>query len=525
MKKRIKALPSIVNEYGCRPPDREAEVVEQMRLANRYRNSLCEIELHRREACNAVVHVEELAAMKLDIEQADARIKEIFTARKARNAKLRRKTALTAEEKSEVTALKERLKSMGEAYKLRKKEAYGSAENKIALDAINEAAHASIIEARRIASHDWGLYWGTYTLTEAACMSFRIGAPPRFRGFRGDGQIGAQIQSNASTRVTTEDIAEFGECLQFRIAKTDKRHANVSILMGGENPQKRISANNPARYATVRATIHRPLPEGAHVSWVRLVRRKIGTNFKWFVQFILARAEGWGKPHGEGRLGIDDMPEPMADGSIRVARWVGHDGDSGELRLPADLVRSASHKTELQSLHDEKTNVAKAALLAWYKAVDRETLPAWFVEATKTLPAWRGASRFAGLIIKWRDNRFPGDEGIFETMEAYRKQAKHLWNWACHEHAKALRRRSDLYRNTARALARKYGSAAVAARKTPVVRAEHERLAATASFRSALEHGGLSVVVISAGAESAPDLLRGLECEEKARDLSTEAAQ
>ena len=158
----------------------------------------------------------------------------------------------------------------------------------------------------------------------------------------------------------------------------------------------------------------------------------------------------------------------MADGTMRICRWEGEDGDSGELRLPADWMSAMKHVASLQSLHDEKTNVAKGRL-AWVKAgaTKESAFPEWWNETARTLPAWRGAARFAGLVLKWRDNRFAGDEEMFAAMEAYRLKAKHLWNWACHEKAKAIRRRTDMYRAFARALARKYGTIAVRRRSAP----------------------------------------------------------
>jgi len=536
-KTRAKALPSIVYQYGCKPPDNQAAVIEQMRLANRYRNRLVEIELARRASADAIVHADELAAQRAEIQTLDERLAELFADRRRRNSEKRRKTAFTPEEKAEVAAIKEQLTPLRKAYREAKLAAYGSPANKIALAAAETASKAAAKEARRIATSEWGLYWGTYTAVEASATKFRKGVPPRFRGFRGDGQVAAQIQSNADTRLTTEEISECGGDSHFRILRIDKKHASVSILIGGADPCKRISPSNPPVYATVRATLHRPLPDGAHVSWVRLVRKKIGTSFKWFVQFILARAEGWKKPAGDGVVGIDDRFDELADGSIRIAKWHGGDGDSGELVLPADLVAKMRHKPAIQSVHDEKTEIAKKALLAWIKATKElgeasgkkpeEIFPDWWNEATKTIHAWRGASRFAGLIAKWRDNRFDGDAGIFQQMEDYRKDAKHLFNWYSHETTKALGRRKDLYRNWARMLARKYGTVGVRTKKTAPLTDVVARFAAIADFRATLKQGGLELIELPAGEgdDPAEAILRGVQCAKKEGDLSHVAAQ
>jgi len=460
-KTRSKALPTIVYTYGCKPPENAEAVMHQMRLANRYRNRLCEIELARRAACNEIVRDDRLSELEQQLAGIDAAIQEIADGRAARNQKLRKKTTLTRDERERMTALREQARPLREEFKARKKERYQSEETQSALSAANEASHAEIREARRVASKEWGLYWGTYLAVEAAAGSFRSGPPPRFRGFRGDGMVVVQIQPRGGERLTAENIAEHGGNGLIRIDPVDRRHAWISIKIGTQDPAKRACQSNPAVYARVRATVHRPLPPGCHITWARLCCRKIGPNSKWSVQLLLANSEGFAKSRGDGNVAIREDVVSRDNGDIRVATWSGSDAAAGELVLPAKIASALDKSSELQGLRDDKCNIAKAGLVAWIKATKEAelvALPDWFTEETKTIHAWKSQRSLAMLAIRWRGERFDGDAGIFDNIEAWRKQDRHLYAWQSHGRAKAMRARTDLYRNFARTLAKRYGS-------------------------------------------------------------------
>jgi len=523
MPKRMKAAPTIVYEYGCKPPDIEARVIDQMRLAHRYRNTLCEIELWRRGEAAKIIHIDELEALRQAAESLDASVKQIYDDRAKRNAGKRRKTAFTAEEKASLETLRPQLRDVRREYVARKKTAFADMGNRAALAAIDAEANEKV-KAARAAIRAVGLYWGSYALIEQAAQKFRQGAPPRFRGFRGEGQIAVQVQTTLETRLTSEKIAVTGGDTHFAIEmEDDERHAKVGILVGGDNPCLPISRNNPHVYATVRAVIHRPLPPGCYVSWVRLCRRKIGTHFKWRLQFTLANPAGWSKPLADGTIGLDDRFEPLADGSMRIARWEGSDGDGGELRLPAELLAALRHKAPIQAIHDRHTEAAKSELIGWVKSQAEEfAWPDWWTETTKTLGLWRGAARLCGLIGKWRQNRFAGDAEIFGRMEACRKKARHLFDWLSHERTRALGRRLHLYRNFAADLAKKYGTAGVRKFTAAAILGEDARFAARSTLREILRQRGLRLVELPAGEgdDSVAEILREVQCQKNTPEPS-----
>lgn len=94
-----------------------------------------------------------------------------------------------------------------------------------------------------------------------------------------------------------------------------------------------------------------------------------------------------------------------------------------------------------------------AELRTW-RAANVAILPEWFRDATATLHAWRAAGKLAALTIRWRGERFPGDESAFAAAEAWRKQDKHLLEWEANQRENVLNARKNLYREWARTVAR-----------------------------------------------------------------------
>jgi transposase len=69
-----------------------------------------------------------------------------------------------------------------------------------------------------------------------------------------------------------------------------------------------------------------------------------------------------------------------------------------------------------------------------------------------------GSARLAALVVRWHDLRWEKDSEIYEALEAWRKQDKHLWTWQENQREKSLRRRRDAYRVAAHELAGRFGT-------------------------------------------------------------------
>lgn len=433
------SLPSCIYSYGAKAPTINAELVNaQMSAAHKYGNKLVEIELQRREATNALVRrlSPDLEAAEQAVADLDQRIKAVQAAIRLTNQSARKKGKGTPEQRAEIKELRTKRKEAAGRRKEAKALAYESLEAKAELGTINQATGQTMRDARAESE----IYWGTYLQVEQAAGKNRSGPPPRFRRWTGDGKLAVQIQGG----MTAED-AFAGKDKRF-ILEGDSKYAQAWIRIGSEGRQ-------PV-WAVVPVLMHRPIPDDCLIKWVYLIRRRVEAHHKWQLCLVLSRAGGWQKPDlaRSGNVGID-FGWRLLDHGLRVAYWAGDDGQSGELVLPIRDVGRWQKADDLQSIRDERFNLALTSFREWLRAHE---LPDWLAERTKSVGQWRAQARLAALVIHWRGERFAGDEEIFAQIEAWRKKDKHLWTWEVNQRRKAVAWRVDLYRNFAATLSRQY---------------------------------------------------------------------
>lgn len=304
------------------------------------------------------------------------------------------------------------------------------------LGLIRAMAHDAGITAR--AARD--CYWGTGGLVEDAVTAAVRERSARFRRWDGSGTIGVQLHGV----VEVADVLA-GNDTRVRLDSTH-RYPLLSIRVGSDEAKAPI-------WATFSLKLDRPLP-AARVRYVRVHRRRIGTQHKWSVQFVLD-GEHLGSPVPAPELGTVgiDIGWRAIDGEIRVAVAVDAAGAVSECRIPQRLRLRAKKVEDLRSIRDKRTDAAMAELRAW-RAANAATLPDWFREATETLHAWRAAGKLAALTIRWRTNRWDGDAIAFGAAEAWRKQDKHLLEWEANQRESVINCRKDLFRCWAKQIAR-----------------------------------------------------------------------
>ena len=465
---RPKALPTLVYRYGCSPPLEELDAVQdQWFYANRYRNQLVEIELRRRTASEAIIgeSSEQLADVNAKINDLTGQIAALVTEKKQRNSAARRRSR-HEDLNRQITSLKQSRKVLYQQRKELRLDQYASPENAASLLAVNAMAAAERKAARKLASREWGLYYGTYLLVEDAAKSMGKGTPPKFRSFRRSdgGTIGVQIATRAGEQHLTVDRLYAGANKSVLLepepvlanVSNRRRHRPyvlVKLCIGGQDSKRVIGLSNPRRYVTVRMSLHRPLPVGSHITWVRLVARPLGTKLKWEVHFTVARDYEFTPETADGFVGID-IGWRKGDGQ-RVAYWAGNDGQHGELRLPADLVAAIKHKSDLQAIRDQRFDIMKSGLVAWLATA---IVPEWLKDATATLVKWRSQRRLHDLEYKWRSQRFDGDVGSYTSLVEWHKQDYHLLEWLANESQRARNRRKDMYGKFVAELRRHYGT-------------------------------------------------------------------
>jgi DNA-directed RNA polymerase subunit RPC12/RpoP len=276
------------------------------------------------------------------------------------------------------------------------------------------------------------------------------------------------------------------------------------------------------RWAEVPFRLSRVPPPDAKVKWVYLQRTALGFGQpweydNWDVQFVLERETPWEREDAApGGLVTFDIGWRLVPEGLRVAAWRGSDDESGWWVIPHGDIQRWRQADELRSVRDRhfdstrdlltalgsrdpdppaclgehvdyllyeirrfdtrhhpRSSAARAELLrrlraeldAWCRIRDgwptAGPLPAWWADEATNLPLWKSKARLARLAHFWRDNRYGGDDDLFEVVEAWRRRDKHLGLWEVGLRARTLRWRTDLYRNWVAELRRRYRTAAV----------------------------------------------------------------
>lgn len=455
-------MPTIVYRYGLRAPIDGAEIVEaQLRAAHRYRNTLVEIERRRRDRLRAIEAEDRTVAnLHAEMQRAQEMLDEALEAarlERKRSGKDAPSRAIAAERREQIRESRAALKESKREWR----EARIAARDSMAprIDEANEQALAE----RKAARAACGVYWGTYQLIEDADGAARKaplwldGEPnnPRFARWDGNGAVSVQIADGMG--LSLADITG-GNGRQLRWEpRVDKRgesrrralrhRATLSLRVGSHDDGSPVWAQWPMIQ-------HRPMPLGARVKRATVHRQMIGPRATWFLTLTLCVPEH-ARRCGNGEVAIDVGWRLRPDGSLRVAQTFEPIlRDEHEYTLPQELRDAILRADTLRSTRDQNFDEMRRVLAGWIR--ETRSMPGWFLDATASLSVWRSPARLAALARDWRETRFSGDNAMFDAVEGWRRQDKHLWCWETSQRAKSLARRRDYYRCIAAKLAENF---------------------------------------------------------------------
>jgi len=230
---------------------------------------------------------------------------------------------------------------------------------------------------------------------------------------------------------------------------------------GGPNPNLdqwrllRIRIGSEGRapiWAEVPFRMHRPLPPGGVITWATVQRKRIGTTFRWAVQLTVSPSPAPEPRHHapDAVCGIDIGWRKMDEG-LRVAVLTAT-GYQDSITLPPTVLAQFDKPCGIRAVRDKHFN--GAALLA--QSI-KPLWPEWLQEAGRYMSQWRATAKLARVVLRWRGERFAGDEEVFPVLEAWRKQDRHLLEMESHLRQRAQNARLDRYRNWAVSVCRRYG--------------------------------------------------------------------
>lgn len=450
------SLPCRVFSYGAKPPIEAIEIVnEQMYRAHRYRNALVHLDRIRRAWVD-----ETLARISPELFQVEKSIGEIEEKCEAAREEIRRAsakarkkvrppaaTAIVREANKELKPLRARRKELRTAL-------FASPEWRTEQQTIEEWVKDKAHRLRAASK----LFWGTYLVVEQSVK--RSGPPPRFHSWDEHGHLALQLQlkggkGKGEDRVQGKplSVAEAFRCQDSRL-RIEPVPAEA-YERGGRRLQRtkaylRVGTNKDRSpiWAVVPVELHRPLPPDAEIKWVHLLRFWSGSRLQWKLDFVLSRASDWTKEDAakDGMVGIDVGWRVLPDGSLRVARWCGSDGDRGGLALPARWISGVRKVEDIRSIRDKLFDGIRDGFAEWLK---KARVPDWLSKATTALPQWKSQERLASVVVRWREARFDGDHEQFAALETWRKRDDHLYLYESNLRNRLENQRKNIYQDFA----------------------------------------------------------------------------
>ena len=551
VEKYVLKLPSRGMKFGARPPKDKETFKDQLFAAFQLKNDFITVDIEAIEEYRAE------RAKIVDYQTVEDTFIGLTEQIKGARSELKdkRKKARTRVKDPELEARIKELKPLVEA---------ASEELKAAKTLVNESKHLKSVNARlnverkerkNKLNRDNQLGWGTKNMSrEAANQASKKGIPKRKR-WTFEGRIGVQVTGD---RPTNQLGPEHSQNTFFQLdplpadqwdTRSGRRHAytKARIRIGSTADKKPI-------WLEFDVLQHRPLPEGTiRYAWIKVARNGNRHDYHLGVSInseafrspyrkppssgVLKRLAGLGvmttmnkRTKRAGTLALSLDWETTPDRGVVAA--IGHDDEGNKLvvSLPSDIRRSLEGYKQKQQVVDLHFNEARLQLKMWKKLHD---VPAWLMEDTTHLHAWRAPRKLVKVVRQWADERglsevanrlwsiwrplrqpqWRGqvagkgsrnvarkkikDEGLGEDLfalfeelgpwfeaqgvadetdrfvlylEWWRRKNNHIYQWQCSERTSARRRRKDHYRQVASLLGRVYDTILIDNRKLNVIR-------------------------------------------------------
>lgn len=443
--------------YGVRIESGRGELMEQLRKAHKYRNELCALELQRRQEVHQVV------LTNAEYRQAQEKVEEIERQLEATSKELkalRQKARKRVQNKllsAQVEDLKAELEAAREVAKDAKDAAYADPEIQRQLREITdryEGVKPPGSKCRRggllkEARANCGVYSQTYIEIERACRKFRQGKPPKFKRWTGNGQVSLSFTGGIAAE------ALFGEAqkllqLDPNPVKHTYGHRRYPVYRFKFRVGSTGKGNRTPVWVTGTVQFSRPIPEDGQVRQAFLVRRQIGVRERWEMHLVVQSNAEAQLAEG-GTVAINFGYRSLPHG-LRVAYWVGDDGEEGELVI--NFPRTEKKADDLRSIRQRSFDQAKEWLSRW---LEGNEAPEEFREQLKSLEKWKSPMRLVRLVQEyWANNRFPGDHEIYTDLESWVKDEIHLLDWECFQRRKITNFRTNQFRLFCHELRQRY---------------------------------------------------------------------
>jgi len=512
--RKTSTLPTRIWTFSARAPTTNAELGhEQYRLASDYRNKLVEIERKRLAAFRARVGQDSVVAeLNAKIKILTEEIDNIQTSIKASKAASRSRR-VDLQLRTKIKGLFVERKHLYEVLRAAK----AKAKDDPALTEDLEKIQAEAGAATRDARSKCGLGWGTYLLVEQAMQMRDKSSDPEFKRYLGNGRIGVQIHDRKLTlaRVLAgeSNFLQIDPVSEYGYRKASRTQVRLRIGSEGREPV----------WVEFPILLHQELPLDALVKWAWVIRRqdpsatvhadKDWTGYRYELQLTL-EDETFRPParNSNPRMCAVNFGWRARGEFTRAAFVLADDGTYREFKLPDELVSLKEHADGLEAVRGQHFEGIKAVLGAWYSSKPAGA-PAWFTELASYSAQLKSLTRLQDAVWRLKNERFPGDEGLFEALETWRVKDRHLQRYEMSVRGQLTRRRESFQRDWALWISQNFGTVIVddtdfcETKKKPAAEDQDRVFTSRRERQSLLAPGELRRLVIEA------NLKRGVRVE------------
>lgn len=458
----------LVRQYGLQDPlDWDKDCHEHLFLMNKLWNRLVEIERENTRRYFEVVGADPaVAEVQLPLLQKIEQRRSLVVERNTRRAAARSRQIDTGDLDEPIEVLSAEIRELTTEAKKRRQAARKLFKSE--LDTLELQRREKV----KIARQTSGLWWSNYNAVldaynVARSRALKTGGELQFHAFDGSGRFTCQIQggtsvqelySGARSEVRMDPVPPEAYWHESRGQRRRLARSRLTITVYTDKDEK---GKPRRRTLTFPIHLHRPIPEEVIIKEVKVVRRRIGSNFKWLVTFT-CRLPGSARPTHPSReaCAIDIGWRKRKDG-LRIATIVDTQDSVQHIVLPAAFFDRMARVAHLQSLVDAEFNDLQQQLRE--RLPGEEDIPEGLRERLTSVLRSRKAKvpRLTATKILWNDNHPDFEPKTLEYFDIARKRIKRMSDEAMHLREKALGFRKDYYWTAAKKIATAYAAIAI----------------------------------------------------------------
>ena len=309
-----------------------------------------------------------------------------------------------------------------------------------------------------------GLYWATINavVADAKAAERRVisdrtqGRPARrrFKRWDGSGRIAVQLQrvsGDPRRDPATLATSKWRNVLRIRASTYGPRFRRVEFTTGSGAPMVGIDV-----------VWHRDLPDGADICEAQIVAERVAGRTRYSVHFTvkvppvppvtrrpdLALHVGWrSEPGGAVRVGTWAATTPPDIPAALAHLVVADTHTCGRILLPASILDRFAAADALRSGRDVALNETRDRLAAWLDDHPQPPIRDGGPDLTgPTVRAWRSPARFAAVALAWRNDPRDDLDDAADSLEAWRRADRALWEQEANGRARTVRYRREVYR-------------------------------------------------------------------------------